>query len=425
MISRNKEFFLEKYKELDYTFNTYMDTTYEKLVNFSQIRNKPIHRWFYFQEGYSPELVVKLIKHLDIKNYDFIFDPFAGSGTTLLTAKELGVRSMGFEINPFSVFMIKAKTTNYNIMDLKLLKEFKIQKYYHIPKVYSKYELKIIKNLFKKENLEKIEIIKKEIKKIKNEKSKNLLFAGLLAILEDVSNYRKGGNGLKRKRINEDKDPFKEFHLKINQIYEDLIDKPPSIEPIIIQDSCLKMNNYLIEGIDLSIFSPPYANCFDPFEVYKIELWIGEFIKSYKELRTLRKLALPSNLNANLNKQIKNKGHRFELLNNIIHFLSKKDLWDRRIPKMLDLYFSDMYFLLNSIYRKTSKGGYCVIVIGNSAYGTLVVPTDIILAQIGKKVGFNVEGIIVARYNETSSQQHAKLGELREYVRESLVVLRK
>ena len=61
MISRNKEFFLEKYKELDYTFNTYMDTTYEKLVNFSQIRNKPIHRWFYFQEGYSPELVVKLI----------------------------------------------------------------------------------------------------------------------------------------------------------------------------------------------------------------------------------------------------------------------------------------------------------------------------------------------------------------------------
>ena len=120
MISRNKEFFWEKYKELDYTFNTYMDTTYEKLVNFSQVRNKPIHRWFYFQEGYSPELVVKLIKHLDIKNYDFIFDPFAGSGTTLLTAKELGVRSMGFEINPFSVFMIKAKTTNYNIMDLKL-----------------------------------------------------------------------------------------------------------------------------------------------------------------------------------------------------------------------------------------------------------------------------------------------------------------
>ena len=48
-------------------------------------------------------------------------------------------------------------------------------------------------------------------------------------------------------------------------------------------------------SIDLSIFSPPYANCFDYFEVYKIELWLGMFVKDYESLRVLRKSALTSN----------------------------------------------------------------------------------------------------------------------------------
>jgi len=44
---------------------------------------------------------------------------------------------------------------------------------------------------------------------------------------------------------------------------------------------------------------------------------------------------------------------------------------------------------------------------------------------MGEKAGFGVKEIIAARTNETSSQQHAKLGEYTEYLRESLVVLQK
>ncbi len=422
---KNKSLFWDEYKKLDSNFNAHKDKSYEYLVNFSQTNNLPIHRWFYYQEGYSPQLVINILNHLGINSKNaFVFDPFAGSGTTLLVAKQMGMKSLGFEINPFSAFMIKTKTQNYNSQDIKELTSFK-PNLKDISAVYDKYELKIIKNLFDKENLEKIESLKQEINKIKNEKVRNLLFAGLLSILEDVSNYRKGGNGLKRKRINKHLDPLEEFEKKIIQIKQDLIEQEQGPEPTIINDSCLNLLNHPeIKGIDISIFSPPYANCFDPFEVYKMELWVGEFVSSYDELREKRKRALTSNLNANLKKNIDNM-HRTDLLDRIIEYLSNCALWDKRLIQMLDRYFNDMYFVLNSLYQKTKRNGYCVIVVGNSAYGNLAIPTDIILAQIGKKIGFSVKEIIVARKNETSSQQHSKLENFVEYLRESIVVLEK
>ena len=63
---RNKEDFWAHYKELDIKFNTHIDRKYEYLVNFSQIKNNPIHRWYYYQEGYSPELVHSIINHFHI-----------------------------------------------------------------------------------------------------------------------------------------------------------------------------------------------------------------------------------------------------------------------------------------------------------------------------------------------------------------------
>jgi len=421
----DKNSFFKEYKQLDKEFNTYDNRSYEYLVNFSQTNNLPIHRWFYYQEGYSPQLVINMLNHLGINDKKaLIFDPFTGSGTTLLVAKQLGIRSLGFEINPFSAFMARIKTRDYNSEDIKKLASFK-QSPNTISEVYNKYELKIIQNLFNKDKLEQIESLKKDIDKVKNKKVRDLLFAGLLSILEDVSNYRKGGNGLKKKRINKHLDPFVEFAKKRTQIEQDLEKSKQGPEPTIINDSCLNLLKYPeVKDIDISIFSPPYANCFDPFEVYKIELWLGEFVHSYDELREKRKTALTSNLNANLKKEI-NNAHRTDLLDKIIKYLSTCTLWDKRIVQMLDRYFNDMYLVFNNLYQRTKKGGYCAIIVGNSAYGNLAIPTDIILAQIGEKIGFKVKEIIVARKNETSSQQHSKLENFKDYLRESIVVLKK
>ena len=50
-----------------------------------------------------------------IKLYSFwgdtVLDPFAGTGTTLLAAQELGRKSIGFELNPEYIKLIKNKLT--------------------------------------------------------------------------------------------------------------------------------------------------------------------------------------------------------------------------------------------------------------------------------------------------------------------------
>lgn len=417
---------LATYKSFDKKYNTHKDDNYEYLVNFSQTKDLPIHRWFYFVEGYSPKLVTDLFAYLGIKDSNsIVFDPFSGSGTTLLTAKNYGMKSFGLEINPFSAFMIKVKTRNYTSEEISAIKEFKIPSFKKFNNVYDKYELKIIRNLFDEVKLEKIEFLKTEINKVKDQKVRDALYMGLLTILPIVSNYRKGGNGLKRKRVIIDADPFIEFNKKIDNIVADLNKVTnKGHEPVIINDTCLNMDKYDVPQIDISVFSPPYANCFDPFEVYKTELWVGEFIKSYSELSTKRKMALTSNLNANLKKEFDSL-HRTKLLQEIIDYLKSQPLWDKRIPKMLDTYFYDMYVLLKQLYKHTKTGGYCVIVVGNSAYSKLAIPTDILLGELGENVGFKVQEIIEARRNETSSQQHAKLDGYLDYLRESLIILTK
>jgi DNA modification methylase len=418
------EFFYNEYKKLDIEFNTRYDLSYQYLVNFSKTKNLPIHRWFYYQEGYSPELIKKVLKYLNLNGSTHLFDPFAGSGTSLVAAKELGIKATGIEINPFSCHMAISKTQNYSEEEIKILENFKVPIYKPVKKLFEKYELSIIENLFEIENFEKIELIKKKIETEKNTKVQNILFTTLLCILQQVSYYKKAGNGLKKKRIYKSIDTFEAFKFKLDEIISDIKLNNNKNNTVIINDNCLNIKSHKIEKIDISIFSPPYANCFDYYEVYKIELWIGEFVKSYEELRNLRKAALTSNLNADLKKKTKIVTSS-KVLIPIIDYLNNTKLWDNKIPKMLNAYFSEMEQLLESLFEKTKNGGYCVVVVGNSSYGGLAVPTDIILAEIGKNLGFKVQEIIVARRNETSSQQYSKIGNLIEFVRESLIIFKK
>ena len=421
---RKTNFFYNEYKKLDKVFNTKYDLSYKYLVNFSKTKNLPVHRWFYYQEGYSPDLIKNVLNYLHLSGSIHLFDPFAGSGTSLVAAKELGIKATGIEINPFSCHMALTKTQNYSDAEIKKAGLFKVPKHKPIKNSFEKYELSIIENLFEIENFEKIELLKKKIKAEENIKVKNILFTALLCILQQVSYYKKAGNGLKKKRIYQSVDTFDAFDIKLKEIVSDIKLNNSKNQTVIINDNCLNINNHNIKDIDITIFSPPYANCFDYYEVYKIELWLGEFVKSYDELRALRKAALTSNLNADLKKKSKIVTSS-KILIAILDHLNNTKLWDNKIPKMLNAYFSEMERLLTDLYIKTKKGGYCVIVVGNSSYGGLAVPTDIILSEIGKKIGFTVNEIIVARRNETSSQQYDKIGNLIEFIRESLIIFKK
>ena len=92
---------------------------------------------------------------------------------------------------------------------------------------------------------------------------------------------------------------------------------------------------------------------------------------------------------------------------------------------MLVLYFNEMQNLLINLRQKLKDNGYVAIVVGNSAYGGIPIATDLILAEIASNNGYKIKELIVARKNETSSQQYSKIGGLVKYIRETIIILQK
>ena len=68
----------------------------------------PVHRWFRYSAGFSAKWVERVIAD-EAKLKPRIFDPFAGSGTTLIASETAGVPSWGLDAHPFVARIAKAK----------------------------------------------------------------------------------------------------------------------------------------------------------------------------------------------------------------------------------------------------------------------------------------------------------------------------
>ena len=59
----------------------------------------------------------------------------------------------------------------------------------------------------------------------------------------------------------------------------------------------------------------------------------------------------------------------------------------------------------NDKQRLLVKGGKCFIVVANSGYKGIMVPTDLLICDIAEKTGYKVNNIFYARKIRASGQQ--------------------
>ena len=419
---------LQYYQNLERHFKTNYPikngATYVSPLNFSNDLGKSFQRWYRYKEGFSLSLVDSLINQYSKHEGGIILDPFLGSGTTIIGANLNNKKGAGFEVNPFTHFLASLKIKSLDIETIKLFGQRYKKLLDEDLESIDEYPLPDLSFAHKIFEPEVRQVFMKYRTLISKEKSeiRNYLMLGWLSILEEISNYRKAGNGLKIRRAKKKReiDVKKALFEKYKQIEEDLQAITKDYQNDIILGSCIKEidEKYQSCSIEGAIFSPPYANCFDYTEIYTLELWFGEFVKSRKQLKELRAGALRSNLNNCTPSFIHN-------LDEVNYFINSMDnsIWDEKIPNMLRGYFDDMFTLLDKLINVLEKDGFCCIVVGNSTYGGVVVPTDLILAEYAELIGFKVDKIDVDRFIIPSSQQYNKTKDYSKYIRESVVCL--
>ncbi len=412
----------EKFSLLDGGYSNYEDT-----IDLAR------HRWYYYKEGFSPNLVKKAIEQSDVKKDDLIIDPFNGSGTTTLTSSLLGHHSVGIEVNPFTSFLSETKVTNGNISELtkiegKLYKSISEGAKSPLLKFSTFSKRKDLdKWLFNDSVLNSFEAGWQLTDSLSGYNSKRLIRLALISAAMKNGNAKRDGKCL-RYRPDWDKNKFnadsfvESLRDILSYIKTDVSEEPIKTKSKIISGDCRNVlhKSNEINDFKLCVTSPPYLNTFDYTDIYRPELYLGKFVVGTKQLYDLRLETVRSHIQAKWKKPIRNDfGFLYE--QTMKHMIANKDnLMHKYIPMMIQAYFEDMENILKLLKAKSAKESQIWFVVSNSAYAGLEIPVDLIIGDIASKVGWYLKEIGVLRYVK---KRKTKYSPLVTELRESVIIL--
>ncbi len=390
-------------------------TTLANLVNSDNILDS-LNEVFPYKEAFSPYLIGYLQDCFDC-SITSVYDPFCGVGSSFLNTQTQVC--YGFDTSLFAISVAKAKLEKLDPNNLKKAEKI-INNFIASNR---EYPFPQWESFDKYADKKRFNLIMDFIESFKDLDYKVYRFVRFLVFcnLEKMLNFKKDGNGIKYR---ESKIKDIEAYLKALTLKAFVLKKEFDIKnsKVIILENYSSINNKPKDKVECILTSPPYANLFDYFEIYKMELWSSKIVKSYEEWKKLKKTALRNNKNAALKQQDKIENI---LLNHTLEVLKNKGM-ELSTLTMLNNYFFDMQKVLKNCFEVLKDGGFCFIVVGNSCYKGVPIQTDEILAQEAKKLGFKCKEIIIARKLKTSSQQMKIVdSKAKFYLRESIIVLQK
>lgn len=443
--------------------------TFGDLVGSKELAQHPVHRWYSYKEAFSPRLPIEVVARTGTGTTGIVADPFAGVATTALALQHHPdvTRVVGVEYSPFAHFAGRAKllwpkTTGDRLRAAaRRLAGYRVQPRATAP------ELAAFSNeaIFKPATVAQLVSARDAIAEDEaiGDVERTLLLLGLGAVIEDVSGAAKDGRALRilgdRARRRKALHPKRGAaigggvrEVLLNQwlaMAEDL-DLLANLRRTASKrtDRHLRGDARDLEGIDrrglrehplppnsvgLAVYSPPYLNCIDYTEVYKLELWLLGFVGDQKAFRDVRLGTLRSHPSI----QFPARGYFDGVDSPAVEAVTQIErLLEERLPRpglgvMARGYFEDMFRVFSEQHRVLERGGHAVCVVANSTFSRrtrvgsgwneewrLPVLTDVLIARLAEVAGFEHVEVWEARDLQPRNVQAGA-------AREALVVARK
>lgn len=414
-----------------------------KIVSFQGNKNRPAYSWYKYKEAFSAGLVEYFLGKYEGCSQGKLLDPFAGIGTSLFAASENGIHADGIELLPIGQELIHTRILlqeGLSSDDTATLKRWvSSQPWKECQERVPFSTIRITEGAYPSHTVDAIERYRGAMLQ-ENEKIQAILRLTLLCVLESISYTRKDGQYLRwdarSGRMRPGTKPFNKGEVlpfasavttKLKEIIPfinshqtpiALFSMPHGKGDIrLFSGSCLEILPTLETMSYKSIItSPPYCNRYDYTRTYALELAMLGL--THEEVCHLRQEMLSCTVE-NREKNLLNICPEWEtfiettknqkLLNSIITYLeyekSSGRLNNNSIPRMVRGYFSEMVCVIGECYHLLKSNSRLFMVNDNVRYAGIGISVDLILADIARALGFEVERILIVPGRKGNSSQ--------------------
>ncbi|HET9198825.1 MAG TPA: hypothetical protein VFN92_11290 [Solirubrobacterales bacterium] len=376
-------------------------------LTFQDSLLRRVHGWYPYVEGFSADYVEEQVLARGGAQIGSIYDPFGGSGTAQLVAACMGIPSFYSEINPLMAFVAETKIASaawcrQNMDDVQEavseyldgLSRDEFAERAHAVDLSDYHQAFPDRDFFEEQHLQELLACRDLATELVGDRPHLLAVLVLACVANAVgaSNMTRRAD-LRRRRPDEYKNRIVDVRAMVATSIRNMVDDisylPEEMSPCrLISEDCRELSaETWAEAFDFAITSPPYLNGTNYFRNTKIELWLMGMIAGEQDLSRYRARAITAGIN-NVSGEVQRE-HVIPEAESVAVQLDRCAK-DRRIPKMVRRYFSDMTDMFTSIVGCLRPGAEFVLDIGDSRFYGVHVPTDRILARVGAEAGFEL-----------------------------------
>lgn len=359
------------------------------------------HGWLRLTPAYSLRIVEELIANQGPRKR--ILDPFCGTGTTALCASYHGHSCSTIEINPFLVWLVKAKVEIYStdqireaslacrrilgVLDKKSIKPAPCPPIHNIERWWNPNALDFLRLLLAAIATETAE----------GSSARALLSIAFCRTLIELSNAAFNHQSMSFKNDNQlelglEFDMPSAFAEDVKFVLAGAAENPCGDTEVVFGDSRDIPKG--VEGAyDLVITSPPYVNRMSYIrELRPYMYWLG-FLANGRDAGDLDWNAIGGTWGIATSRLIdwKRDTGQFQspTLDSIINAIRKADAKNGPLlANYVAKYFDDMWLHFQGLTDRLAPGAELHYIVGNSTFYGIVVPTETLYAAMLQSLGF-------------------------------------